>query len=84
MRHIATALEPTLDNLADGIHRLAQYRLAADSVTYRACALASDVVAAQDTQVKERSRTTNMAIKDVLGALGSAFAETGSKARSTD
>ena len=75
MHHLATTLEPTIDSLAEGVHRLAQYKIAAERVARDASVLASGALSAHDRQIKERSGTAKVDVKDVLGALSSAIVE---------
>lgn len=75
IHHLAATVEPTIDSLAEGVHRLAQYKIAAERVAHDASMLASGALSAHDRQIKDRSGTAKVDVKDVLGALGSAIVE---------
>ncbi len=80
LRTIATSLEPTIDTFADGVHKISQYRLAAERVADHVLGVAASVLEERDKAVKERSGTAGVMMKDVLGALGGVMAARGTGA----
>ena len=63
------------------MHRLAQYKIVAERVAHNASVLASGALSAHDRQIKEKSGTVKVDVKDVLGALGSAIVEAERRAK---
>ncbi|KAJ9637770.1 hypothetical protein H2201_004205 [Coniosporium apollinis] len=75
LRHITTSLEPTIDLFADGVHRIAQYRLAAERVADRILGVAAERLEKREQEIKERSGTENIGTGDVLRALSGVLNE---------
>lgn len=73
LRALAQNLEPSVDIFADGVHKLAQYRLAAERVADRVLAQGARVLEERDKAVKEASGTVGIGGFDALKALGSAL-----------
>ena len=76
LRIIADSLEPTIDTFADGIHKLSQYRLAAENVADRVLGAAATMLEERDKTAKERSGTEGIGVGSVLGTLGAVLAGT--------
>lgn len=66
---IASSLEPTIDLLADGVHRVGQYRLAAESVADRILGSTAEQLERRDRQAKEKAGTQGVGAMDVLRQL---------------
>ncbi|KAF2453618.1 Mis12-Mtw1 protein family-domain-containing protein [Lineolata rhizophorae] len=75
VRHVTSTLEPTVDIFADGIHKLSQYRLAADRVADRILGSAVQQLEERDRAAKERAGTEGIGTKEVLRALSGALAD---------
>lgn len=84
LRTIATSLEPTIDTFTDGVHKISQYRLAAERVADHVLGVAASVLEERDKAVKERSGTASVMMKDVLGALGGVMAARSTPAATKD
>lgn len=71
LQNITADLEPQIDAFADGVHRIAQYRLAAERVADRILSTAAERLAMREQRVREAAGTTSMGPKEVLSALAS-------------
>jgi kinetochore protein Mis13/DSN1 len=72
---IVDSLEPQIDLFADGIHKISQYRLAAERVADRLLSSTADKLESRDRAAREASGTAGVSAKDVLSALGGALSE---------
>ena len=81
LRSLAQNLEPSIDIFADGVHRLAQYRLTAERVADKVLADGASVLETRDRKVKEASGTAGVSGLDALRALGVALSRTGGSGR---
>ncbi|KAF2809056.1 uncharacterized protein BDZ99DRAFT_418655 [Mytilinidion resinicola] len=70
LAHISRSLEPTIDTFADGVHKIEQYRLAAEHVADRVLGGAAKALEERDREAKERAGTSGVGVLDVLSALG--------------
>lgn len=70
LTHLSASLEPTVDLLADGIHKISQYRLTAERVADRILGSAAERLEQRDRDARERAGTEGVGVGDVLGALG--------------
>ncbi|RDI88200.1 hypothetical protein Vi05172_g2136 [Venturia inaequalis] len=70
---IVDTLEPRIDLFADGIHKISQYRLAAERVADRLLSTTAEKLESRDRMAKEASGTAGVGAKDVLSALGGAL-----------
>jgi len=68
-------LEPTIDALADGIHRLSQYSAAASSIADRVTGIWAQKLQARDEKARIESGSANIGTRDVLRALASKLNE---------
>lgn len=75
LKHITTSLEPTIDLFADGVHRIAQYRLAAERVADRILGVAAERLEKREQDIKEGSGTEDIGTGDVLRALSGVLNE---------
>jgi kinetochore protein Mis13/DSN1 len=73
LRALAQTLEPSVDIFADGVHKLAQYRIAAERVADKVLAHGARVLEERDKSVKEASGTVGLGGLDALRALGGAL-----------
>ncbi|KAI9877358.1 MAG: hypothetical protein M1830_004138 [Pleopsidium flavum] len=67
--NISANLESTVDEFADGIHKLGQYREAADRVAGRVLGLAAGALEERDREGRRRARTEDVDVKEVLRGL---------------
>jgi len=70
IQNITSSLEPQIDIFADGIHKVAQYRLAAERVADKILASSADALERRDREAKEKAGTADVSLDDVLGSLG--------------
>lgn len=70
---IVDSLEPRIDLFADGIHKISQYRLAAERVSDKILSSTADRLETRDQMAKEASGTAGVGAKEVLSALGGAL-----------
>lgn len=70
LRHMTATLEPQIDLFADGVHRVGQYRLAAERVADRILGAAADRLEQRDRAVKAQGGTEGTGVDDALRALG--------------
>ncbi|KAF2489659.1 hypothetical protein BU16DRAFT_575351 [Lophium mytilinum] len=70
LTQLSRSLEPTIDTFADGVHKIEQYRLAAEHVADRVLGGAAKALEERDRAAKERAGTGGVAVVDVLSALG--------------
>lgn len=70
---IVDSLEPQIDLFADGIHKISQYRLAAERVADKVLSSTANKLENRDRMAKEASGTAGVGAKDVLSALGGAL-----------
>jgi len=70
LRHATSQLEPQIDLLADGVHRVAQYRLAAERVADRILGAAADRLERRERAVREGSGTEGVGVGEALRGLG--------------
>ncbi|KAK8241865.1 kinetochore protein-like protein Mis13 [Phyllosticta capitalensis] len=69
LQTITTSLPAQTDLFADGVHKLAQYRAAADRVADAVLASAAQRLEQRDKEARERAGTTNVGSFDVLRGL---------------
>lgn len=70
LTRLSASLEPTVDLLADGVHKISQYRLTAERVADRILGSAAERLEQRDRDARERAGTEGVGVGDVLGALG--------------
>jgi len=70
IQNVTSSLEPQIDIFADGIHKVAQYRLAAERVADKILASSADALERRDREAKEKAGTADVSLGDVLGSLG--------------
>ena len=70
LRAVAAALEPGADALADGVHRVAQVRVAAERVAARVLGAAAARVDLREGAARVAAGAAAVGPKDVLAALG--------------
>ncbi|QDS77368.1 hypothetical protein FKW77_005632 [Venturia effusa] len=70
---IVDTLEPQIDLFADGIHKISQYRLAAERVADKVLGSTADNLESRDRMAKEASGTAGVGAREVLSALGGAL-----------
>lgn len=73
MNTVVDSLEPQIDIFADGIHKISQYRLAAERVADKLLSSTADKLENRDRAAKEASGTAGVGAKEVLSALGGAL-----------
>ncbi|TID18715.1 hypothetical protein E2P81_ATG05697 [Venturia nashicola] len=73
INRIVDSLEPRIDLFADGIHKISQYRLAAERVADKLLSSTADKLESRDQAAKEASGTAGVGAKEVLSALGGAL-----------
>lgn len=66
---VAARVEPSIDLLADGLHRIGQYRLAATGIAERILENATRSLESEQQRVNAASGTQALNHKDILGAL---------------
>jgi len=69
LQHISVNLEFTIDEFADGIHKLGQYREAAERVAGRILGLAAEALEERDKEGRRRAGTEDVDVKEVLRGL---------------
>ncbi|KAF1982482.1 hypothetical protein K402DRAFT_397563 [Aulographum hederae CBS 113979] len=74
LQTLSAGLEPTIDLFADGVHKLGQFRGAADAVAERILKDSAEALERRDKEARDKSGG-NVGISDVLGALGRVAAE---------
>jgi kinetochore protein Mis13/DSN1 len=75
LQKINTTLEPQIDLFADGIHKISQYRQAAERVADRILGATASQLEKRDREAKEISRTSGADAREVLSALSGALTE---------
>ncbi|KAI9767753.1 MAG: hypothetical protein M1840_005434 [Geoglossum simile] len=69
LKRIASTLEFTVDQLADGLHKLGQYHEAADRMAGRVLALAAERLDQREKATLKAAGTENMPLQDILRSL---------------
>lgn len=69
LQKITSELEPQVDAFADGVHHMAQYRVAAERVADRLLSSAAEKLEEREQKVREAAGTTSMGAREVLSAL---------------
>ena len=69
LKRIASTLEFTVDQFADGLHKLGQYHEAADRIAGRVLALAAERLDQREKATLRAAGTENMPLQDVLRSL---------------
>jgi kinetochore protein Mis13/DSN1 len=72
---IVESLEPQIDLFADGIHKISQYRLAAERIADRLLSSTADKLESRDQAAREALGTAGVGAKEILSALGGALSE---------
>jgi kinetochore protein Mis13/DSN1 len=67
---LSRSLEPTIDLVADGVHKIEQYRLAAEHAADRVLGSAAKALEERDREAKRRAGTEGVGVHDVLRELG--------------
>ena len=75
LQKIVLNLEPQIDLFADGIHRISQYRIAAERVADRILGATAAQLETRDRDARAVSGTAGVGARDVLSALGGALSE---------
>jgi kinetochore protein Mis13/DSN1 len=75
LQEITSSLEPTIDLFADGVHRIAQYRLQAERVGDKILGDTAARLERREREVKEAAATTAVDGKALLGALSQIYNE---------
>ena len=75
LRKINSSLEPQIDEFAYGIHRLSQYRAAAERVADKILGTTAQQLDARDREAKQVTGTSAVEARDVLSALAGALNE---------
>jgi len=70
LQKITSTLEPQVDLFADGIHKVTQYRLAAERVADKILASSAEALERRDREAREKAGTADVSLGDVLGSLG--------------
>jgi kinetochore protein Mis13/DSN1 len=69
LKRIASTLEFTVDQFADGLHKLGQYHEAADRIASRVLGLAAERLDGREKATLQAAGTENMPLQDVLRSL---------------
>lgn len=72
---LSTSLEPSIDILADGVHKIEQYRATAERVADRILADASKRLEDRDRDVKRKVGAEGIGVGDVLRGLAGVLSE---------
>jgi kinetochore protein Mis13/DSN1 len=75
LQKISIALEPQIDLFADGIHKISQYKQAAERVAERILAATAAQLDKRDQEAKESSGTAGAGAREILSALSGALSE---------
>ena len=75
LQRLAGKLEPAIDSFADGVHRIAQYRLQAERVAERILGDTSARLERREREIQKASGAGPVDGKALLGALASALGE---------
>jgi len=77
LQALASSLEPKIDLFADGVHKLSQYRMAAERVADKILESTAKRLDSRDLEAREAIGTKGVGARDVLSALGSALGDPG-------
>jgi kinetochore protein Mis13/DSN1 len=77
LEKINASLEPQIDLFADGIHKLSQYRVAAERVADRILGATATRLERRDREAKVISGTAGAGSREILSALSGALSEQG-------
>ncbi|KZM26518.1 cell division [Ascochyta rabiei] len=72
---LSQSLEPNIDIFADGVHKIEQYRNAAERVADRVLGTAAKRLEDRDREVKERAGADGIGVGDVLRGLAGVLGE---------
>jgi kinetochore protein Mis13/DSN1 len=75
LQKINMSLEPQIDLFADGVHKISQYRQAAERVADRILGATAAQLEKRDIEAKKTSGTSGVGAKEVLSALSGALSE---------
>lgn len=75
LTQLGQSLEPSIDLLADGIHKIEQYRSTAERVADRVLGTASKRLDERDRDVKERVGAEGIGVGDVLRGLAGVLSD---------
>ena len=79
LQTINKTLEPTIDLFADGIHKISQYRIAAERVADQIIGTGARKLEIRDKDARVATGTSGVDGKEVLGALGRAVGARGER-----
>jgi kinetochore protein Mis13/DSN1 len=75
LTHLSASLEPNIDLLADGLHKIEQYRSTAERVADRVLGTASQRLEERERESKEKAGTEGIGVGDVLRGLAGVLNE---------
>jgi kinetochore protein Mis13/DSN1 len=75
LQKVSLALEPQIDLFADGIHKISQYKQAAERVADRILGATAAQLEKRDREAKEISGTAGAGAREILSALSGALSE---------
>jgi kinetochore protein Mis13/DSN1 len=75
LHKIKLSLEPQIDLFADGIHKISQYRQAAERVADKILGATAAQLEKRDREAREASGTTGAGAREILSALSGALSE---------
>ncbi|ORY19488.1 kinetochore protein Mis13 [Clohesyomyces aquaticus] len=75
LSHLASSLEPNIDLLADGVHKIEQYRNTAERVADRVLGTAAQRLEERDREGKEKAGSEGIGVGDVLRGLAGVLGE---------
>ena len=75
LNDLSASLEPNIDLLADGVHKIEQYRNTAERAADRVLGAAARTLEERDRKIKEKAGSEGIGVGDVLRGLAGVLNE---------